>query len=90
MLKKQLRVNSLEEVDVIKYPILKILKLKVAEIMAAAQKIMNIEESNKEKLNTIMNELRKEMKQINVGKKSIKAYESPMLSNDGLYIDKKK
>lgn len=90
LLKKQLKVNSLEEVDFTKYPVLKTLKLKVEEIMALAQKIMKIEESNKEKLTLITNELKKEIKQINVGKRSIKAYGVPILNNDGIYIDKKK
>ncbi|MHB1392793.1 MAG: flagellar export chaperone FlgN [Clostridia bacterium] len=90
LLKKQLKVNNLEEVDFTKYPFLKILKLKVEEIMSLAQKIMKIEESNKEKLALIMNELKKEMKKISVGKKSIKAYEKPNINNDGIYIDKKK
>ena len=90
LLKKQLKVSTLEEVDFTKYPVLKILKLKVVEIMSLAQKIIKIEETNKEKLALKMNELKKEMKQLSVGKKSIKAYETPVMRNDGVYIDKKK
>ena len=90
LLKKQLKVNTLEEVDFTKYPELRNLKLKVEEIMSIAQEIMHIEESNKKKLTAIMNDLKKEIKQINVGKKSIKAYENPIINNDGIYIDKKK
>lgn len=90
LLKKQLNVKSLEEVDFVKYPTMKIMKLKVEEIMSLAQNIMKIEESNKEKLSAIMNALKKEMKQMSVGRKSIKAYETPVINNDGIYIDKKK
>ncbi|HYE08650.1 MAG TPA: flagellar export chaperone FlgN [Patescibacteria group bacterium] len=90
LLKKQLKVNTLEEVDFTKYPVLKILKFKVQEIMSLAQKIMKIEESNKEKLAQKMNELKTEMKQMSIGKKSLKAYEVPVINNDGIYIDKKK
>ncbi len=90
LLKKQLNVDSLEQVDYIKYPELKELKYKVEEIMSLAQKITQIEGANKTKLISIMNNLRKEMKQLSVGKKSIKAYESPIINNDGIYIDKKK
>ena len=90
LLKKQLMVNSLEEVDFTKYPELKNLKLKVEEIMSMAQEIMLIERSNKEKLVSIMNEMKKEIKQIKAGKKSIKAYERPITNNDGIYVDKKK
>ncbi len=89
-LKKHLNVQVLEEVDFTKYPELKDLKLKVEEIMSMAQEIMLIERSNKEKLVSIMNEMKKEIKQIKAGKKSIKAYEKPIISNDGIYIDKKK
>lgn len=90
LLKKQLMVNSLDEVDFSKYPELKNLKLKVEGIMSMAQDIMLIEESNKEKLKAIMNGLKKEINHINIGKKSVKAYEKPTIYNDGIYIDKKK
>ena len=90
MLKKQLKVNTLDEIDFLKYPEMRNLKLKVEEIMSMAQDIMCIEESNKKKLIVIMDGLKKEIKQINVGKKSIKAYEKPNINNDGIYIDKKK
>ena len=89
-LKKHLSVQALEEVDFTKYPELKDLKLKVEEIMSMAQEIMLIERSNKEKLVSIMNEMKKEIKQIKAGKKSIKAYERPITNNDGIYVDKKK
>lgn len=90
LLKKNLNVSTLEEIDFTKYPILKILKLKVEDIMSQAQKIMLVEESNKEKLAALMNELKREMKQLNTGKKSVKAYETPIINNDGIFIDKKK
>lgn len=90
LLKKNLNVNTMEEVDIAKYPAMKNIKLKVEEIMSMAQEIMQIEMSNKEKLSSMINELKKEMKQISVGKKSLKAYEPPVLNNDGIYIDKKK
>jgi hypothetical protein len=90
LLKKQLKVNTLEEIDFSKYPEMKSLKIKVEGIMSIAQDIMGIEESNKDKLIVIMNGLKKEIKQINAGKKSIRAYEKPNINNDGIYIDKKK
>lgn len=90
LLKKQLNINNLEELDFTKYPMLKSLKLKVEEIMSLAKKIMIMEESNKDKLTSMMNGLKKEMKQLSVGKKSIRAYENPAINNDGIYIDKKK
>lgn len=90
LLKKQLQVDSLEKADFVKYPLLKSIKPKVEEIMALAKEIMEIEVSNKEKLISIMDEIRKEMRQMSVGRKSIKAYETPVINNDGIYVDKKK
>lgn len=90
LMKKQLKVNTLEEVDFTKYPELKDLKLKVEEIMSIAQNIMLMEKSNKEKLTQLMNNMKKEINHINIGKKSVKAYEKPAIYNDGIYIDKKK
>ena len=90
LLKKHLNIKTLEELDLSKYPMLKRLKLKVEEIMSLARNIMEIEVSNKEKLTAIMNELKSDMKQLSVGKKSVKAYEKPNTYNDGIYIDKKK
>lgn len=90
LMKRELKVNTLEEIDFSKYPEMKNLKLKVVEIVSVAQDIMGIEESNKKKLIVLMNGLKKEINQIKAGKKSIKAYEKPNINNDGIYIDKKK
>ena len=80
----------MEEIDFTKYPELRNIKLKVEEIMSMAQDIILIEKSNREKLVSVMNEMKKEIKQINTGKKSIKAYEKANINNDGIYIDRKK
>ena len=90
MLKKNLKIDSLEKADYIKYPLLKTLKLKVEDIMSLAQKIMEIEKTNSEKLLVIFEGLKKELKKLSVGKRSIRAYETPVINNDGIYIDKKK
>lgn len=90
LLKKHLNVQTLEEIDFTKYPELRNIKLKVEEIMSMAQDIILIEKSNREKLVSVMNEMKKEIKQINTGKKSIKAYEKANINNDGIYIDRKK
>ncbi len=89
-LKKHLNVNDLEELDFSKYPSLKGLKQKVAAIMEVAKSIMEIEEYNKTILAAKMDEIKKNMKQLSVGKKTLKAYQNPTINNDGIYIDKKK
>lgn len=90
LLKKHLNVQTLEEIDFTKYPELRNIKLKVEEIMSMAQDIILIEKSNREKLVSVMNEMKREIKQINTGKRSIKAYEKANINNDGIYIDRKK
>lgn len=90
LLKKALNIGSMEDADFLKYPALKDLKHRVEAIMSQAREIAVIEEENKEKLSYLMNGLMKEIKQLNVGKRSIKAYESPAIRNDGIYIDRKK
>jgi adenylyl- and sulfurtransferase ThiI len=62
----------------------------VNKAMELAGKVMELESSNREKLNEIFDEVKKELKQINVGKRSLKAYEKPIEQNDGIYIDRKK
>lgn len=89
-LKDELHLDRPDRIDTSKYPELKTLKHYVEEIMELAGKVMELESSNREKLNEIFDEVKKELKQINVGKRSLKAYEKPIEQNDGIYIDRKK
>ena len=59
-------------------------------ILTLAKEIMSVEQENKENINVIFNNLKTELRKINIGKKSLRAYESPVVNNDGIYIDKKK
>ncbi len=90
MLKKTLQIDSLEKADIQKYPTLGELKKKVAAIMKLAEKIITLENDNNQKLNTLMDSLKLEMKQLKAGKKSLKAYDTPIINTDGVYIDRKK
>lgn len=89
-LKIELKLDRPDRIDTDKYPELKTLKLFVEDIMEQAGRIMELENSNREKLNAIFNEVKSELRQINAGKRSIKAYEKPAIQNDGIYIDRKK
>ncbi len=89
-LKDELKLDKPDKIDTDKYPQLKNLKSCVKEIIELAGDIMELENVNREKLNNIFIEVKKELKQINVGKRSLKAYEVPFIQNDGIYIDKKK
>lgn len=89
-LKKYLKVERLEEIDVKKFPELGELKAKVQKVLSLAQEIMAVEQENKEKINNVFGNLKNQLKSINVGKKSIKAYGPQVLNNDGIYFDRKK
>lgn len=89
-LKKALGLESLADADVSEYPFFKETKKKVEEVLSIAQQIMKLEEENKAKLRVIYDGLKKELKQLNAGKKSLKAYEPPSINPDGIYIDRKK
>lgn len=90
LLKKQLGLASLEDADIKRYPELGDLKEKVRRILTLAKEIMAVEQENKENINVIFNNLKTELRKINIGKKSLRAYEPPVVNNDGIYIDKKK
>ncbi|MGB7605779.1 MAG: flagellar export chaperone FlgN [Lutisporaceae bacterium] len=89
-LKDELKIGKPDKIDTDKYPELKTLKHCVEEIIDLAGAIMELENSNREKLNKIFDEVKNELKQINTGKRSLKAYEIPFTQKDGIYIDKKK
>lgn len=89
-LKDELKLDRPDRIDINKYPELKTLKHCVEEIMELAGRIMGLENSNREKLNDIFNAVKNELKQINVGKRSLKAYDKPAVQNDGIFIDRKK
>jgi molybdopterin converting factor small subunit len=89
-LKISLGIESLEKADLVKYPSLGQLKSKVKIIMAYAEQIMKLENENNQKLNELLSSIRQELKQLKVGKKSLKAYDNPVINRDGIYIDKKK
>jgi len=89
-LKLELQLDSLEKADINKYPELKSIRSSVDKIMGLAQKIMELENSNREKLDAIFQAIKCELRKVNTGKRSIRAYEAVPVYNDGIYIDKKK
>ena len=89
-LKDELQLDSLDKVDINKHPELKDIKDNVQKITHMARKIMELENSNRLKLDAIFQSVKNELRQINTGKRSLKAYEAQPVHNDGIYIDKKK
>jgi hypothetical protein len=89
-LKNEFEFESIDLIDTSKYPEMINIKNHIKSIMGVAHKIMELENSNKEKLDCIFQNIKKELKQVNTGKRSLKAYEPKPVYNDGIYIDRKK
>lgn len=90
LLKSELKVENLDELDFELYPNLKTVKDQVSQIIQLAKKTMDLEKENKEKIDKIMNEIKSDLKRVRLGKKSIDAYDKPNINVDGIYIDRKK
>ena len=90
LLKSEMKVDTLDDVDFERYPNLKNIKKQVIEIIELTSKIMEVENRNKEKVDKIMNEIKDDLKKVRYGKKSIDAYDKPNVNVDGVYIDRKK
>lgn len=90
LLKAEIKIDTLDELDLDLYPDLKTVKKQVKEIMELAGKIMELENENKEKIDKIMDKIKNDLKRVRLGKKSLDAYDKPNTSVDGIYIDRKK
>ncbi len=90
LLKKELDIEALDDIDTKIYSEFKNIKELTKQILDLAQKIMEIEEQNKIKVQDILNSIKKDIKAIKLGQKSVKAYEKPNVNTEGIYIDSKK
>ncbi|HHY78504.1 MAG TPA: flagellar protein FlgN [Clostridiales bacterium] len=89
-LKLELDIESLEQVDTDRFPQMKVMRVKIEEILSLGNDIMKLEEYNKDKIIEIINHIKKDLKAVNLGRKSVKAYEKPNIDVGGIYIDRKK
>lgn len=89
-LKKEFQLDSVDLIDTNKYPEMINIKNHIKSIMGIAHKIMELENSNRIKLENIFQSVKEELKQLNKGKRSLRAYEPKPIYNDGVFIDKKK
>lgn len=89
-LKKEFQLDSIDLIDTNKYPEMMNIKNHIKSIMGMAHKMMELENSNREKLDSLFQNVKNELKQINTGKRSLKAYELKPIYTDGIFIDKKK
>ena len=89
-LKTEFQLDSIDLIDTNKHPEMINIKNHIKSIMGMAHKIMELENSNRIKLDSIFQNIKEELKQINTGKRSLKAYDQKPINNDGIFIDKKK
>jgi hypothetical protein len=90
LLKKELDIEVLDDINPNIYPEFKSIKELTEQILGLAKKIMELEEQNKIKVQDILNSIRKDIKTVKLGQKSVKAYEKSNLNTGGIYIDSKK
>ena len=88
--KKEFQLDSVELIDTKKHPEMIVIKNHIKSIMGMAHKIMELENNNSKKLDSIFQSVKEELKQINTGKRSLRAYDHKPTNNDGMFIDKKK
>lgn len=88
--KKEFQLDSVELIDTKKHPEMIVIKNHIKSIMGIAHKIMELENNNSKKLDSIFQSVKEELKQINTGKRSLRAYDHKPTNNDGMFIDKKK
>lgn len=88
--KKEFQLDSVELIDTKKHPEMIVIKNHIKSIMGMAHKIMELENNNSKKLDSIFQSVKEELKQINTGKRSLRAYDQKPTNNDGMFIDKKK
>lgn len=88
--KSQLKIKTLDDIDIKDYPQFRDVKKVISEIMDLAKNIMELELKNKDRVSDIIEDLKKELKTVRLGQKSIKAYEKPNINIGGVYIDRKK
>lgn len=90
LLKSSLNIHALDSMDIDSYPQLKIVKKITGEILDLAGNIMELEEENKARVSDLIGSIKRELKTVRLGQKSLKAYEKPNVNVEGVYIDRKK
>ncbi|MPM83674.1 hypothetical protein SDC9_130743 [bioreactor metagenome] len=90
LMKSKLKVDTLDSIDAESYPQLKIVKKITGEILDLAGDIMKLEEENKGRVSDLIDGIKRQLKTVKLGKKSLKAYETPNVNVGGVYIDRKK
>lgn len=89
-LKKNLAVDSIDKMDVEKYPQMKILKDIVKEILKLTENIKIVDNQNINMLKQDMDEIRDKLKGVKKGQKATNAYGAYKNQISSMFFDKKK
>ncbi|WP_139380264.1 flagellar export chaperone FlgN [Maledivibacter halophilus] len=89
-LKKNLAVDSIDKMDVEKYPQMKILKDIVKKILKLTEKIKIVDNQNINMLKQDMDEIRDKLKGVKKGQKATNAYGAYKNQISSMFFDKKK
>ncbi|TCO76445.1 flagellar export chaperone FlgN [Marinisporobacter balticus] len=91
-LKRSLGVTSIEDIDVVKYPALKELKLNISNIMGLLKQIEEIDQNNTKNLKIDFEKVKMDMKKLKEKKQSTKiasSYTKKYAQVQGVFIDHK-
>lgn len=90
MLKLEMNVKSLDELETNNIKGITELKKCISDIMKVIAEISQLEKENNEKVRELLNDLGREIKKLNQGKKVNQLYSSTVHQPSSYYIDKKK
>lgn len=90
LLKSQLGVEDLQEIDGQKLPEFKELKEKISEVVSFVEKIQQLDRENTQSLKRNMEKVKQNLKTIRTGKKAITGYNSVYKESHSIFMDKKK
>jgi len=91
-LKKNLKINTFEDVDVVRYPAVKELRKYIQRIMELLKQIGDLDSQNKENLRLDLDKIKDEMKTLKAhqqGAKITSSYKSKYVGGQGVFIDNK-
>lgn len=88
--KQMLNINSIEEIDVNKYPEIKELKIHVEKVLEVVKLIDNIDKINNEEVKKEFEKVKSEMKNLKTSVRANKVYNTKYNHAQGVFIDNKK
>lgn len=89
-IKQMLNINSIEEIDINKYPNIKDLKNQVANVLEITKKIDEVDKINMDEVKKEFEKVKNEMKSLKNNVKASRGYNTKYNYAQGVFIDNKK